>query len=173
MKKTNKKIPAIIGFVVFVIILNTSITTSQEITSIQRNPVAPIENQPPEIPIINGTTNGKIGITYNYTFVTTDPDGDDVYYWINWEPGCPAVYWFGPYPSGQVINLSHTFTQKGTYPISCQAKDIYNATGEPGSLNVTMSRSKSINRTFINILQNYVKNYSNLFLILQKLLIKL
>lgn len=173
MKKTNKKITAIVSFVVLVIIANTVTATSQELTSIQRNPIAPIENQTPEIPIVNGTTHGTIGITYNYTFVTTDPDGDDVYYWINWEPGCPAVYWMGPYPSGQVVNLSHTFSQKGTYKISCQAKDIYNATSEPGFLTVTMSRSKPVTRTFINNLQNYVKNYTNLFLILQKLLIKL
>ena len=160
MKKTNKKILTIVSFVVLVIIANTVTVTSQELTSIQRNPVAPLDNQPPEIPIVNGTTHGTIGITYNYTFVTTDPDGDDVYYWINWEPGCPAVYWMGPYSSGQVVNLSHTF--------------IYNATSEqPGFLTVTMSRSKPINRAFINTLQNYVKNHTNLFLILQKLLIKL
>jgi len=124
-------------------------------------------NSPPETPIINGTTHGTIGVTYDYTFVTVDPDGDDVYYQINWEPGCPSINWFGPYPSGQIITFSHTFSRKGTYPISCTAKDIYNATSDFGSLTVTMSRSKAINRSFFNFFQNFFENYPNLFKILQ------
>jgi len=102
--------------------------------------------------------------------VSTDPDGDDVYYWIRWEPGCPSVNWFGPYPSGQEITLSHTFSKKGSYTISCIAKDIYNGTSEFGSLEVTMPKNKVISGSFIKCLQNYFENYSYLFSIFQKVL---
>ena len=185
----NKKILAIVSFVILSIaIINASATTStqitevieldndfiaQKLTVVQNTLIATGENQPPETPIINGTTHGTIGVTYNYTFVTTDPDGDNVYYWIKWEPGCPSVNWIGPYPSDQVLTISHSFTQKGTYPISCQAKDIYNATSDIGSLTVTMSRSKSVNRPYFWLLQNFFENYPNLSSIIQKLLIKL
>ncbi|OGS40684.1 MAG: hypothetical protein A3K77_01630 [Euryarchaeota archaeon RBG_13_31_8] len=128
------------------------------------------ENSPPEIPIINGTTHGTIGVEYNYTFLTTDPEGDDVYYYIKWEPGCPSVIWFGPYPSGQEITFSHSFTQRGTYSINCQAKDIYNATSDIGLLSVTMSREKAINKPFFNYLQNIFKDYPKILIILQRLL---
>ncbi|MBU1941896.1 MAG: FG-GAP repeat protein, partial [Candidatus Thermoplasmatota archaeon] len=50
-------------------------------------------NQPPNTPTITGTTNGKAGVEYDYTFTTTDPDDDEVYYWITWGDGCPAVEW--------------------------------------------------------------------------------
>jgi len=128
------------------------------------------ENSPPEIPTINGTTHGTIGVEYNYTFITTDPDGDDVYYYIKWEPGCPSVVWFGPYPSGQEITFSHTFTQRGTYSINCQAKDIYNATSDIGLLSVTMSREKAINKPFFYYLQNFFRNYPKILILLQRLL---
>ena len=35
-------------------------------------------NEPPSIPIITGPTNGKTGEDLTYTFVSTDPDGDDL-----------------------------------------------------------------------------------------------
>jgi len=185
----NKKILAIVSFgILSIAIINASVTTTahtadgiqldynfiaKDSTFTKNTLIAIGENQPPETPIINGTTHGTIGVTYNYTFVTTDPDGDNVYYWIKWEPGCPSVNWIGPYPSDQVLTISHSFTQKGTYPISCQAKDIYNATSDIGSLTVTMSRSKSVNRPYFWLLQNFFENYPNLSSIIQKLLIKL
>ncbi|KAA0001587.1 MAG: hypothetical protein FE048_05275, partial [Thermoplasmata archaeon] len=50
-------------------------------------------NNPPDAPSIIGPTEGKIRTEYEYTFVATDPDGDDVYYWIQWGEGCPVVEW--------------------------------------------------------------------------------
>ena len=44
----------------------------------------------PERPLIGGNTNGKKGTEYNYTFVTTDPDNDKVYYYIDWGDTTPA-----------------------------------------------------------------------------------
>ena len=128
------------------------------------------ENSPPGIPFINGTTHGTIGVEYNYTVLSTDPDGDDVYYYIQWEPGCPSIIWFGPYPSGQEITFSHTFTRRGTYSINCQAKDIYNATSDVGLLTITMPREKFINKPFFNQLQNFFENYPKILILLESLL---
>lgn len=96
------------------------------------------ENQPPNPPTIDGPASGKKGVSYNYNFVTVDPEGDDVYYWINWSDGSPATEWIGPYPSGQLVIISHTFSQKGTFIIICQAKDAHNALSDWGTLSVTM-----------------------------------
>ena len=125
-------------------------------------------NSPPGTPIINGTIKGTLGVTYDYTFVSIDPDGDDVYYWVRWEPGCPSVNWQGPYHSGEVITFSHTFSLRGSYSITCTAKDEYNETSEPGSLDITMPRSKAISRPYFYFIQNIFENYQNLFKLLQK-----
>ena len=96
-----------------------------------------MNNSPPSTPVITGQTKGKHDVGYNFTFTSTDPDGDTVYYWIEWGDGCPSAGWLGPYPSGQTVTVTHTFP-RGTWTISCQAKDIYNATSDFGTLKVTM-----------------------------------
>ncbi|MFX0202258.1 MAG: FG-GAP repeat domain-containing protein, partial [Candidatus Hodarchaeota archaeon] len=43
--------------------------------------------KPPNPPIIDGPPSGKAGNPYTYTFTSTDPDGDDVSYYIKWGDG--------------------------------------------------------------------------------------
>ncbi|MFO7678282.1 MAG: hypothetical protein R6V50_07880, partial [Thermoplasmatota archaeon] len=42
------------------------------------------DNQAPEKPSITGPINGTAGVEYTYNFVSTDPDGDAVFYFIDW-----------------------------------------------------------------------------------------
>jgi CubicO group peptidase (beta-lactamase class C family) len=35
-------------------------------------------NSPPEPPEINGPSKGRVEISYNWTFMSTDPEGDDI-----------------------------------------------------------------------------------------------
>ena len=44
-------------------------------------------NEPPEIPTIEGPTSGTTGTTYTYKFCSNDPDGDDIYYCVDWGEG--------------------------------------------------------------------------------------
>ena len=123
------------------------------------------ENHPPEAPTISGPIKGNPGVEYNYTFVTTDPDGDDVWYHICWGDK-EIIYIYGPYPSGEEITLSYNWSEKGTYIISCWARDIYDAESNITTLEVTMPRNKVINKPVMQFLQNY----PNLFPILRQLL---
>jgi hypothetical protein len=122
------------------------------------------DNHAPDIPLINGPTKGKPGVEYSYTFVAEDLDGDDVYYWILWGDGCPAVEWIGPYASGEVITLKHTYTQKGTFTISCKAKDVYDAESDWGYLEV------SIPRTRTSFVYSFLDRFPNMFPILRYIL---
>jgi hypothetical protein len=113
-------------------------------------------NDAPLAPNINGQINGNVGVEYTYTFEATDPDGDDLYYWILWGDGCPAIEWIGPYESGTLVTQTHTFTTAGTFTISSQAKDEYDEEGAWGTLDVTMPRNKVINQLFpMWILQHF------------------
>ena len=38
----------------------------------------------PEAPTITGELKGRIRVEYEYTFNSNDPNGDDVYYYIEW-----------------------------------------------------------------------------------------
>jgi parallel beta-helix repeat protein len=100
-----------------------------------------VGNSPPDTPIIDGPTFVKPG-TYDYTFCSTDPEGHDVYYWINTSKG--NIRWIGPYKSGDNVTISITWHKKGTYIIKVKAKDIFGNESDWGILEVTVPRSKII-----------------------------
>ncbi len=81
-----------------------------------------IKNNPPNIPTITGPTEGKVGVEQSYTIVTTDPDGDNVYYYIDWGDNTSSG-WLGPYSSGESITANHTWNDRGYYIIKVKAKD--------------------------------------------------
>jgi photosystem II stability/assembly factor-like uncharacterized protein len=80
-------------------------------------------NRPPTTPDApSGPTNGIINVEYEFTASTTDPEGDDVYYWFDWDDGTNSG-WLGPYTSGAPVTESHTWTAVGVYHITVKAKD--------------------------------------------------
>jgi len=125
------------------------------------------DNIPPNEPLIDGPTTGKPGVELSYTFVTDDLDGDDVYYWILWGDGCPAVEWIGPYASGEIVTVKHTFTTKGTYTISAKAKDTIGAEGEWGYLEVSIPRTYMIRNS---LLFRFMEKFPRAFPIMRHIL---
>jgi parallel beta-helix repeat protein len=86
-------------------------------------------NNPPNEPIINGTFEGHINTTYNFTINATDPDGDMVKFIINWDDGInetitPLVN------SSEQFNMSHNWSIGGVYIVTAYTKDNNNATSE-------------------------------------------
>jgi hypothetical protein len=80
---------------------------------------------------------GKVGTSYPYTFTSTDPEGDEIRYYIEWGDESNSG-WLGPYSSGEALSLSHTWDDRGTYTIRAKAKDIFDAESDWGTLEVTM-----------------------------------
>jgi len=81
-------------------------------------------NTPPGVPEIDGPTSGVAGTSYNFTFNSVDPDGDDVYFYIIWGDGY-IEDWVGPYSSGEDFEIAHTYSQRKTYTIEAKARDIF------------------------------------------------
>jgi hypothetical protein len=126
---------------------------------------------PPSLPIIDGPASGKVGVSYNYNFVAIDPNGDNVYYRIDWGDGTPITNWIGPYHSGQVVIVSHTFPTSGLLTIKCQAKDSYNSVSGWGQLDVTMPKTKMyIPSLFLELMQRLLARFPHTFPILNQLL---
>ena len=95
---------------------------------------------PPGAPWIVGATSGKVRQSYDFTFLSNDTDGDNVYYTIDWGDG-QTTGWIGPYPSDQPVIQPHTFKKKGTYLVQAKAKDTYGAESAWGTLLVHMPLS--------------------------------
>jgi len=109
----------------------------------------------PDAPTIDGPLSGKVGVEHNYTFVATDPNGDDVYYYITWGDGTYEE-WNGPYASGETVTLSHTWDKKDTYPIIARAKDTNELIGPWETFIITMPRNKATdNMLFLRLLERF------------------
>jgi len=81
-------------------------------------------NEPPYTPTIAGTTDGFVGVQYEYRFSTDDPDNDTIEYMVDWGDGT-STSWLGPYASGHEVTASHQWGESGTYQVKVKAKDLY------------------------------------------------
>ena len=99
------------------------------------------ENYPPEAPIINGPTSGKQDMSYNFSFKSTDPEGDYVYYYIKWGDGHVEL-WDGPYISGTEIIVTHTYNKQGRFTIEAKSKDSNGYESLWGSFEIQIPRYK-------------------------------
>jgi outer membrane protein assembly factor BamB len=84
-----------------------------------------VEGSPPNQPHLFGPQDGETG--REYTFITdtvTDPDGDALF--CLWEWGDEnSSGWLGPYPSGEVMTASYSWTYPGEFAIRAKLKDVY------------------------------------------------
>ncbi len=101
----------------------------------------PSFNLPPDKPTIKGPKSGKPGIWYDYTFVSDDINGDDVYYFIEWGDG-EVEEWLGPFSSGDEVIVNHSWRKWRRYTIRAKAKDTNDLEGEWVYLKVTIPRTR-------------------------------
>jgi len=84
-----------------------------------------IGNKPPKTPDSpEGPDEGVTDVEYKFTAVTSDPEGDDVYYYIEWGDDTNSG-WIGPYESGEPGEAFHAWSDPGDYDIRVKAKDVY------------------------------------------------
>ena len=126
-----------------------------------------LDHNAPSEPQINGQISGKPETEYDYTFKSTSPLGNDVYYWIEWGDGT-VEGWIGPYSSGEVVIRSHSWSYQRAYTIRAIAKDIDNLWGPWGELDVTMPRNKA---TTYSLLLRFLEHFPLLERFLSILLI--
>jgi hypothetical protein len=95
----------------------------------------------PERP--SGPEFGYSGSYYYFAIGTSDPNGDDVYYYVNWGD-MTNTGWFGPYESGpgRAVLVSHTWNEGGDHEIKVKAADIH------GFIRIAKSELKIVNITF-------------------------
>ncbi len=94
-------------------------------------------NVAPEDPEISGKTNIKVNTEYEYTFVATDDNEDEIYLYVTWGDGTTSD-WIGPYASGEVVTLSHSWENKGDFTIQAKAKDPFDLESGWSSLEISV-----------------------------------
>jgi hypothetical protein len=87
-------------------------------------------DQWPSPPQINGVLYGSIGVLYNFTLLSYDPDGDGLTYHIDWGDGTNET------TTQQMSNMSttqgHEWTMNGAYKITATAIDPQMNSSEEG-----------------------------------------
>ncbi len=108
-------------------------------------------NAPPNSPIIDGPQQGKEELKYTYTAITTDPDGDQIFYIWNFSDSIELIETLIPLDSGEICKLNHTFAEKGDYTLRVKSRDIYDAESEwSDPLEISIPKTKIYN-TFIQL----------------------
>lgn len=125
-------------------------------------------NLPPETPEKpTGRLTGAPGKTYMYSSVSTDPDGDGLYYMWDWGDGTYSD-WLGPYASGNTVSTQKSWDTEGNYSVRVKAKDNYDhetAWSEP--LDVTMPYNVPFIVRFVDFFQSL---FPHLFQFFERLL---
>jgi len=107
-------------------------------------------NEEPSIPDIDGAIDGKTGEEYSYTFISNDPEEDDISYMIDWGDES-TIEWSEYIPSNEEYIISHSWSEENTYTIRGKAKDIYGFETEWATLEVTMPLQIPNNQVQSNI----------------------
>jgi len=121
-------------------------------------------NYPPNTPIITGISNGKTGETYTYMVSGTDPEGDDIEFYVDWGDGTNSG-WQGSYTSGTEISLDHSWDNDGIYTVKAKSKDEHGMESDWTTLEVTMPKNK-----IINPFERFLENHPYMFTLIRQLL---
>ncbi|KON27466.1 hypothetical protein AC481_04865 [miscellaneous Crenarchaeota group archaeon SMTZ-80] len=86
------------------------------------------QNLPPETPDIpSGPSSGEVGVPYNFTTSSNDPNGDMIKYGWDWNGDFIVDDWTNFIDSGEIVETSHSWETGGDFEIRVKAKDKYDA----------------------------------------------
>jgi len=126
-----------------------------------------VVNIPPNSPNMIGPANGKVGEECEYRIITTDPNEDDVSYYVEW--GDESIEdWSEPYKSDENFTVGHIWNEKGNYTIRVKAKDIHGEESDWSTFEVSMPKNKQ--NTIMFFLKCFLDQHSEIFPILRHLL---
>ena len=165
----NKKIIGILIGILFILPISAVIADDDEGNGANRAPCAPI---------VVDQSSGDDKLECECTFYSTDPDGDDVFYYIDWGDSKVELIqtlddddivrpWDGPYDSGELLSLNHKYDERGDYVIKIQARDTHDLESLTTTLPIKISYFKLFNTEKFDIL---IEKIQNLFPILRDLI---
>jgi hypothetical protein len=102
------------------------------------------QNNAPNKPKISGPTHGKVGVEYSWTFLSYDPEGENITYYIDWGDYCGSSEWNGPHPSGKEVQIAHTYYYIKNFTFSSFAADEQGKESDWTGFSVNIARSKTI-----------------------------
>ncbi len=85
-----------------------------------------------------------------FTFSSTDPEGENISYFIDWGDGTNSG-WLGPYASGETGETTNSWEAIGTYEVKVKARDINKKVSDwSDPFTVTIVENQRPNKVTIN-----------------------
>ena len=84
---------------------------------------------PPLKPTISGPNHGVYNQTLTFDAVTTEPNGEQIYYLFDWGND-DSSDWIGPFDSGEAVQISYSWPSLGSYNVKAKAKDVNSSISE-------------------------------------------
>jgi len=116
------------------------------------------EDEAPDPPMINGPANGIPGTEYTYQFSAVDYQDDAVFIKIDWGDG-EITGWIGPVESEEIIQQSHIWNDRDEYFLRAKAKDDHDKESLWATLEISMTKSKNIQWSFLELIFAYFNLY--------------
>jgi len=125
-------------------------------------------NKPPSAPSVNGKKRGNPEEMYEFYISSTDPENDEIYYWIEW--GDENIEeWDGPHPSGVQQTFGHSWVEEGIYNIKVKAKDDYCSESDWSTYQISMPKEKQMAKnSLIQLLNRLIPNLTVFFQAIQR-----
>ena len=100
-----------------------------------------IRELPPNPPELIGPSTGNCNVEYTFDISSTDPEGNDILYNINW--GDENEEQTSLCSSGEIVEITHSWSDEGTYNIWFDNEDEYGANFHefvfPDKISITIS----------------------------------
>ena len=113
-------------------------------------------NRPPKMLTLTGPTNPKIGKECYYKVSAVDPNGDQLYYLVDWNFGGDECERIGPFNSSEEVKIRYIWEDTGTYTVRVKAEDIHGAESEWLTLEVNPTKRK-VKTMFRNFMHNFLE----------------
>ena len=91
------------SIVMSIILLLVGVSVSSATTNVVKQSLIN-DNQPPNPPDIDDPFEPEVGVTYTYRFISEDPEGDNVSYYVEWGDDS-SDGWTSYIPSGQPVEI--------------------------------------------------------------------
>jgi len=124
-----------------------------------------VENQPPFPPsIISGPAFGGLGINHSFSAITSDPEGDDVFYMWDWGDGNFSD-WIGPFDITNPVVTGYIWNESGVYGIRVKAKDTFGEESDWSEIyNISISKQIEINNLKPGCIYFHIFTFENSYL---------
>ena len=87
------------------------------------DPLEVTVNDAPYIIDMDGPTHGPIGINHSFIVELTDPEGDDIFFFVDWGDGNNSG-WLGPFSDDTVeVEIVHQWSYLDSFPIRIETRD--------------------------------------------------